>query len=266
MTALVRRILVLIALWSALASLAACGAGDGDEADREIVVSAASSLTDAFTDLARAFEAEHEGAVVRLNFGSSSALAAQIIEGAPVAVFASANPVQMQVVVDAGLADAPRAFARNQIVVVTPAGDERIGDFLDLGAPDLRLVLARADVPVGDYARQGIGAADAVTPGFAGAVLANLASEESNVRAVLAKVELGEADAGVVYATDAAIAGSAVRVVPIPDAFAPAAVYPIATIGDASDLAEAFVAFVLSEEGQAILERYGFADAGGSGS
>ncbi len=225
----------------------------------EVIVSAASSLTDAFTELAAAFEAEHESVTVELNFGSSSSLASQIVEGAPAGVFASANQARMQVVVDADLASAPQVFAQNRIVVVTPADNETVQKFHDIAADGVRLVLAGAEVPVGDYARQAIAAADAGRPGFQDAALANLVSEEANVRAVLTKVELGEADAGVVYETDAAISGDAVRVVPVPGEYVSPAVYPIAAVGeDPSEVARAFVAYVLSPEGQAILAKYGF--------
>jgi len=224
-----------------------------------IVVSAASSLTDAFTEIAAAFQDANPDTQIDLNFGSSSELASQIVEGAPAEVFASANDAQMAVVVDAGLASDPQTFARNRIVVAAPADNDLVQAFEDLAEPGVRLVLAGEEVPVGDYARQAFANADAATPGFSEAVLANLVSEEANVRAVLTKVELGEADAGVVYGTDAAISGDAVRVVDIPEDLAPPASYPIAVVGDEpSDVAQAFVAFVLSEDGQAILASFGF--------
>lgn len=234
-----------------------CG---GDDEGGTIVVSAASSLTDAFTELAEAFEAEHDGAEVELNFGSSSSLATQIVEGAPADVFASANQAQMDVVVDAGLAESSTIFALNRIVVAAPSDSDVVQSFEDIANPGVRLVLAGAEVPVGDYARQAIDAAEAATPGFAEAALANVVSEEANVRAVLAKVELGEADAGIVYETDAAISGDAVRVVAVPEEYVPASEYPIAVVGEEpSSLARSFVEFVQSAEGQAILARYGFA-------
>ena len=242
------------------------GAGCSEESGSdEIVVSAASSLPEVFSELADAFEQSEvaDGATVTLNFGSSSALAVQIVEGAPAHVFASANAAQMQVVVDDGKASAPVVFAQNGIVVVTPAGLGVVEGFEDLATSGLRLVLAGPEVPVSAYARDAIAAADArIGGGFADAVLANVVSEEANVRAVLAKVELGEADAGIVYATDAAIAGDAVEAYRIPSEFAPPAEYVIAALDDASASAAAFVAFVLSDDGQAILDRYGFSRAG----
>jgi molybdate transport system substrate-binding protein len=250
--------LLLVALLGAFAGVA-CDSEDGDE----IVVSAASSLTDAFTELAEAFEQEH-GAAVSLNFGSSSSLAVQLVEGAPAHVFASANAAQMDVVVDAGLAQDAAVLARNEIVVVTPAGRGLIEGFEDLASDGVRLALAGPDVPVGAYAREAIDAANEALGGaFAGRVLANVVSEEANVRAVLTKVELGEVDAGIVYATDAAAAGDVVEAYRVPKEFAPPAEYFIATLADAPDAAQEFVEFVLSEDGQAILERHGFTPAGG---
>ena len=254
------------ALLAGLLSIGLASCRDGDDGGAtegsltgDLVVSAASSLTDALTELAATFEGTHEGVTIRLNFGSSSSLASQIVEGAPAGVFASANQAQMQVVVDAGLANNPRVFAQNRIVVVTPADNETVQAFADIAADGVRLVLAGAEVPIGDYARRAIAAANVAQPGFEEAALSNLVSEEANVRAVLTKVELGEADAGVVYETDAAISGDAVRVVPIPSEYAAPAVYPIAPVGeDPPEVAQAFVAYVLSPAGQDVLAKYRF--------
>lgn len=225
----------------------------------EAIVSAASSLTDVFTEIGNVFMEMHDDVTIEFNFGSSSSLATQIVEGAPADVFASANNAQMQVVVDAGDASNPQTFAQNRIVVVAPADDDTVQEFADIATDGVRLVLAGAEVPVGDYARQAIAAAEAEDPGFEEAALGNLVSEEANVRAVLTKIELSEAEAGVVYETDAAISGDAVRVVPIPTEYVAPAVYPIALVGDSpSEVAQAFMDFVLSADGQAILQKYGF--------
>lgn len=233
----------------------ACAGGS----DQRIVVSSASSLTDAFTEVAAVFAASQDSVTVDLNFGASSALAVQIVEGAPAAVFASANEAQMGVVRDAGLAPDPVRFTSNRLVLVIPS-DGELGSFEEIASSGVRLVLAGPDVPVGAYARAAIEAAAAdYGAGFATGALANVVSEEPNVRAVLTRIELGEADAGIVYATDAAIAGDAVRTIEIPTSYAPQADYFIAVVGDApSDAAEAFVTFVLSTDGQAILARHGF--------
>ncbi len=264
-------VLVLVAMLS-LAAVAACGEDDGTGSDQptsadpvhgELLVFAASSLTDTFTAVGDAFHAAHPGVTVTFNFQSSSALATQIDEGAPADVFASANDAQMRVVTDAGNANDPVIFATNSPVIVVPAGDDKVRSLEDLAKDGLRLVLAEQDVPVGKYARAVL--TNASTAGglgtdFSDRVLANLRSNEPNVRAVLTKVQLGEADAGIVYATDAAIAGHDVDVVDIPDAYNVVASYPMAVAKDAGnpEAANAWVAFVLSSEGQAILRSFGF--------
>ena len=247
-----------------LISLAVVLTGCGEDEPDEIVVSASSSLTDVFTELAAAFE-EERGVTVSLNFASSSALATQIIEGAPADVFASANERQMQLVVDAGEAEESRVFAQNEIVVVAPAGRESVSSFEDLAGEGVRLVLAGPEVPVGVYAREAVAAASAAGEfgvNFEERVMSNVVSEEANVRVVLAKVELAEADAGIVYATDAAIAGDAVQSYRIPNGYAPPARYFIAVLDEAASPAREFVDYVLSAEGQTVLERYGFSSAG----
>lgn len=247
-------------LFVSFAALAACG-GD-DDADERVTVFAAASLTEAFTEIGEAFEDANPGVAVEFNFASSSALATQINEGAPADVFASADNAQMKVVTDAGNAEPPQRFARNALVVVVPA-DSQLAAFEDLANKGLRLVLAGPDVPVGRYSRQileNASAAGGVTPDFGEQVLANLRSDEANVRAVLSKVELGEADAGIVYQTDAAVS-EAVEVIEIPESFNVIAEYPIALVTESADseTTAAFLAFVLGDEGQAILRSYGFA-------
>ncbi len=234
--------------------------------ERPLTVFAAASLSDAFAEIAAAFEAAHPGARVQFSFGGSSALATQIEEGAPVDVFASANLTQMQRVRDSGhIPNRPRVFARNRLVVITPADNPAgIETLADLAQPGLLLVLAAPDVPVRDYteAMLELMAADPeYGPEFRDAVLANLVSEEDNVRQVAAKVALGEADAGVVYSSDVTpdIAGKVLRL-DIPDAFNTLAEYPIARVAGSADpwLGWQFIRFVLSAEGQAILAKWGF--------
>lgn len=252
--------LALLALLPLVAG--ACG-GDG-ATDGEVRVFAASSLTDAFSEAATAFEAGHPGTQVVMNFGSSSTLATQIREGAPAGVFASANTSQMAILEKDGLVTAPRVFATNSLVVVATK-ESAIESFRDLARPGLRLVLAGKDVPAGQYARESLQKAstgDGYGAGFSSNVLANLKSDEVNVRAALAKVELGEADAAIVYGTDARVAPG-VRVVPIPGAYNVVAEYPLAALKKAVNADEAgkFVAFLLSDEGQRILARHGFGPA-----
>ncbi len=233
---------------------------------RTLTVFAAASLTEAFTELAAQFEAEHPGATVALNFGASNALAEQINQGAPADVFASANAAQMEAAVASDRIDAAstRVFAGNRLVVIFPADNPGgVTAPADLGRPGLKLVLAAAEVPVGGYTLDFLDKAaqdPALGVGFKDDVLANVVSYEENVRAVFTKVALGEADAGIVYASDVVGDGAAdVDQLAIPDALNTLAMYPLAPLNDSSqpDLAEAFVALVLSEEGQAVLARYG---------
>ncbi|MGD9932495.1 MAG: molybdate ABC transporter substrate-binding protein [Dehalococcoidia bacterium] len=239
------------------------GAPD-DRIEADILVFAASSLTDAFDALAEGFRVEHPAISVTFNYASSSALATQINERAPTDVFASANDAQMKIVTVAGNASDPQTFATNVPVIVVPAGSKAVASLADLAVPGVRLVLAGPDVPIGAYSRQVLGnAADAADgPGadFADRVLANLKSNESNVRAVLTKVQLGEADAGIVYQTDVALAGDDVEVIQIPAAYNVVASYPIAVTKESRNpaAAAAWIAYVLSPEGQAVLQRFGF--------
>lgn len=225
-----------------------------------VTVFAASSLTESFQDIAEQFEAQNPGAVVILSFAGSSTLSLQIIEGAPADVFASADLVQMQRVADAGLlGEDSVVFATNRLVVIAPSGSA-LTNFADLAADCVTLILAGPEVPVGRYSRAAIASYDAAAGGgFAAAVLANLVSEEPNVRLVATKVALGEADAGIVYATDAA-AFPGLVVVDVPASHSPLATYPVAVMREApqTELARAFVDLLLSPEGRAILEARGF--------
>ena len=227
---------------------------------QDLTVFAASSLTESFQSIAAAFEGRHEGVHVLLNFAGSSALALQIVQGAPADVFASANPQQMQKVVDEGLTAAdPQIFAENRLVVIVPASSG-LSDLLGLARPGIALVLAAPEVPVGAYARQALASMDGdFGADFSARVMANVVSEEPNTRQVAAKVELGEADAAVVYATDAAVTRG-IRTIDIPSRDNVIATYPIAALRSSRTpgLAADFIAFVQSDEGQAMLARHGF--------
>lgn len=249
---------LVAALVGALAVLvAACGPA-GDEAAAaaprgEVVVFAAASLTDAFTDVAAAFEEAHPDLAVATNFAGSNQLAAQITQGAPADVLASADQRQTEVVVDAGLAGGtPEPFAATTLAVaVEPGNPLGIRELSDLTDPAVTLVLAAPDVPAGRYAAQVLAAAGVqVAP----------ASEETDVRAVLAKVALGEADAGIVYRSDVVAAGDDVQGVPIPAEANVTVTYPIVTLAEAPNPAgaRAFVDFVRSEAGRAVLAEHGF--------
>ena len=234
--------------------------------EHELVVFAAASLTDAFTEIGDAFGAQNDVAVI-FNFAGSQMLAGQLLSGAPADVFASADGWQMQVATDAGRIDssAVRIFAANRLVIVTPRENPgALTAAVDLASPGLKLVLADDVVPVGQYSLQFLANATAdpaYTANYSLTVLSNVVSYEENVRAVLTKVMLGEVDAGIVYASDAmGDQREQVQIIDIPDALNVVATYPIAPVMDSDKLplAEAFVDFVLSPTGQSILERYGF--------
>ena len=231
-----------------------------------LTVFAAASLTNAFEEIATAFEAEYPGVDVVFNFGGSSTLATQLAEGAPADVFASANTAQMNVARDAGRIAGPvRTFAKNRLVIIVPADNPAsVQSLHDLAEPGLLLVVAAPDVPVRDYTDtmlERLAADPDYGEEYRQAVIANIVSEESDVRHVAAKVALGEADAGVVYRSDVTpdIAAD-VRTVPIPDAYNTIATYPIAITEDTAqpELAQAFVDVVLSDAGQDTLVRWGF--------
>jgi molybdate transport system substrate-binding protein len=232
----------------------------------ELTVFAASSLTEVFTEIAQGFEAAQPGLRVTLSFGGSPQLRTQIEQGARADVFAAANVEQMDLAVRNGVvAGTPRLFAGNRLAVVVPRDTAgRVQTLADLARPGLKIVLAQRDVPVGAYAReviQKLAAEPGASPDYAERVLRNVVSEEPNVRQVLAKVQLGEADAAIVYTTDVTPAtASAVRQLPVPDGANVVARYPIARIAGSSnaDAAEAFIAYVLSPAGQESLKRSGF--------
>ena len=227
---------------------------------QELTVFAASSLTEAFAEIAAVFEGQNDGVEVRLGFDGSSTLATQIIQGAPADVFASADERQMQLVVNEGLAGSePQLFTGNRLVLITPE-DSDVTGLEQLAKPGVLLVLAAPDVPVGAYAREALAKMNAAYGAdFSRRVLENLVSEESNVRQVALKVELGEADAAIVYATDATVA-EGVTTLDIPDDLNVLGTYPVATLTGSPqpELAQAFVDLVLSSEGQAILAGRGF--------
>lgn len=259
-----------------LALIAACGprpASTGAPAfatQAALNVFAAASLSDAFGEIGAAFEAQHPGTTVVFNVGGSNQLAEQINQGAPADVFASANSRQMDAAVEGGriVDGTQQPFARNRLAVILPAGNPAgLRALEDLARPGLTLVLAAPQVPVGQYSLDFLDRAtgeNALGPHFKEAVLKNVVSYEENVKAVYSKVALGEADAGIVYTSDVA-GGEAARVVrlEIPDEWNTVATYPIAPVRDSAhpDLARAFVAYVLSPEGQQTLARFGFIPA-----
>jgi molybdate transport system substrate-binding protein len=245
-----RRAAVAVAL---LVGLAGCEGSAADDGGQTLTVFAAASLTDVFTDLGAALEDQQPGLEVRFNFAGSSALATQIVQGAPADVFASANETQMSVVTDAGLAaDEPAVFASNVLEIAVPAGNPGgVTGLADFAREDLTLAVCAPDVPCGAAAAQVFAAAG---------VTAVPDTQEEDVRAALTKVELGEVDAALVYASDVASAGESVDGVAFPEAEQAVNDYPITRLADAAnpDAARAFVDLVLSEAGRRALTDAGF--------
>jgi molybdate transport system substrate-binding protein len=261
------RFVAVVAIVSGAALLAACGddpdaAGDtsGDtvsdtagDATGEVVVFAAASLTDAFTEIGDAFVAERPDADVTFSFAASSELATQVVEGAPADVYASADLATMDRLTEAGAAAGePVVFAANSsTIVVEPGNPLGIGSVADLADPDLVLVTCAPEVPCGAYAARIFDEAGVeVTPD----------SFEENVKAVVTKVALGEADAGIAYETDVAVAADDVDGVVIPPELNVVADYPIVVTAEAPNPggARAFVDFVTGDTAGDILESFGF--------
>lgn len=259
-------LLVALAACTPLSPAAPSAAGEAAPA-RVLTVYAAASLKDAFEALEPGFEAANPGVDVVFNLAGSQQLAQQLASGAPGDLFASANARQMNVAIEAGRVAAGTAqiFVGNHLVVVAPAdnpaGLESLGD---LAQPGLKLVLADAAVPVGEYSLAVLENAEAsgsFAAGFAEVVTANVVSYEENVRAVLNKVVLGEADAGIVYTSDVMPSVSdQVVLIEIPADINVLATYPVAVLTDAElpDAAQAFVDLLLAPEGQAVLGEFGF--------
>jgi molybdate transport system substrate-binding protein len=245
--------------------LAACGDDDDDDSasateapagestlEGDLTVFAAASLTDAFDEVGAAFEEANPDVSIEFNYGASSALREQILAGAPADVFASANTSNMDQVVDTGAATDPQDFVTNQLQIVVPA--ENPGGVAGLDAfadADLLIGLCAEEVPCGEFGREALANAQ-VTP--------SVDTNEPDVRALLTKVEAGELDAGIVYVTDVLAASDAVEGIDIPADVNVTATYPIAALSEAgnAEVAAAFVEFVLSDDGQEILESFGF--------
>jgi molybdate transport system substrate-binding protein len=227
-----------------VAVLAGCSGGDDDES---LVVFAASSLRDVAGEIDPAAEPV---------YGGSNDLAAQIRDGAEAGVFLSASAKPLEELRAEELVEAPVAFASNTLVIIVPAKNTAdIRHIVDLTRPGVKLVLGAEGVPIGDYARESIELAGL------GAALENVVSLEEDVKGVVAKVALGEADAGIVYATDVEAAGDDVRAVSISEHFQPQIRYYAAIVSPGSDAAKRFLETLRGEEGQAALTRAGFLPA-----
>jgi len=268
-------------------ALAGCAFGSGlqpvgqsSAARQTLVVLAASSLTEVFQELGEEFRQANPNVKLVFNFAGSQRLRAQLELGAQADVFASADWQQMTPLANQGLLlDQPSSFASNRLALISPLlggkGGGRQGGPLvtrleDLVGPEVKLVLATAAVPAGNYSRRVLELAETeggMEAGFAEKVLANLVSEEANVRSVAQKVALGEADAGLVYLTDVRSEGisSRVAVIHIPDHLNPAASYPVAVLKDAKQpaLARQFVQFLQTDLAQTVLRQHGFGPGAG---
>lgn len=249
-------------LLASLAAAAAAPAAPGAPV-RTLTVFAAASLTAPFTALKAGFEHAQPGTALRFSFAASSLLRTQIEQGAPADVFASADEQQMAPLVKSKLVFAPQVIARNRLALVVPAANPaKIASPLDLVRPGVRLVATSPAVPIGAYTEtllQRLGKSRGYPADFATKVAANVVSRDANVRAVLVRVELGEADAAFVYESDAR-SSRRVRSIPLPAALNVEAEYPAAVLRRSRErpAAEAFLRFLLGPEGRRALKRAGF--------
>ncbi|MEU0468739.1 molybdate ABC transporter substrate-binding protein [Amycolatopsis sp. NPDC006131] len=238
---------------AAVLMITGCGSSSGGSESQTLTVFAAASLTESFTGLKTAFESAHPGTEVKFNFAGSSALVQQLSNGARADVFASADQTNMDKAVQAGVVDgAPSVFATNRLTIaVAPGNPKGITGFADLARGGLTVIVCTPQVPCGSAAEK-VERSTGVT--------LRPASEEQDVKQVLNKVQTGDADAGLVYVTDAASAAGKVGRVDFPEAAQAVNSYPIAVVKDApqAGLAKQWVEFVLGEQGRAELQKAGF--------
>jgi molybdate transport system substrate-binding protein len=255
---------------SSIATQSALPTTLGIAANQPLMVFAPASLTEAFTELAKGFVAKHPQAKVSFNFAGSQQLAQQLAQGAPADVFASADRAQMNAAIQARriAANQLQALAGNKLVVVLASSNPgRLRQLSDLADPGIKLILADKSVPAGNYSLEFLDKASKnldFGSGFREAVLNNVVSYEENVRAVLTKVSLGEADAGIVYSSDITKkVNNRMGVMEIPPDLNVNALYFIAPVQDSqqASLAHAFIAYALSSEGQELLAKFGFETA-----
>lgn len=248
---------------TAVSSEAAITALTATPEPKTLTVFAAVSLTNAFGEIGQAFEAANPGVTVKFNFGGSQSIRTQIEQGARADVFASANTKEMDALVAGNFvaAGSAKSFVTNQLLVIMPAKNPaKLAALADLAKPGLKLVLAAREVPVGNYALQVLDKLDvSLGAGFKDRVLKNVVSYENDVKLVVAKVQLGEADAGIVYTSDTVAAPELMKI-EIPAENNVVANYMLAALSQAKspELARAFIDYVISANGQVVLEKWGF--------
>jgi molybdate transport system substrate-binding protein len=241
----------VVAILALTVSLAACGSGSDDKPT--LVVSAASSLRNAFTDYARTFDA----AKARLSFGGSDELAAQIRAGSPVDVFAAANAKLPDQLYADGKVEKPVKFTGNRLVLAVPKGDTTIKSVNDLVKPGVKLAIGAATVPIGSYTRDVLGGLPAIEKNR---ILANVRSEEPDVAGIVGKLTQGAVDAGFVYVTDVDAASDKLRAIGLPPRISPTVVYEAAVVKGSKhpDEAKQFVDGLTGGAGQDALRKAGF--------
>jgi molybdate transport system substrate-binding protein len=248
------------------ATPAAAGSPKLAHVSGDLTVFAAASLTESFNQIKTDLEAANPGLTITYNFAGSQALVTQLTQGAKADLFASANTAQMQTAQAGGVIEGePTTFVRNQLAIVVPKDNPAgIAGPADLARGGVKLVIGNPDVPVGKYFLQVLDnmANDATLgPDITHSIISNVVSQESDVKQVVSKVQLGEADAGVVYVTDVtAEVAQAVTIIVIPEQYNVVAEYPIATVkGGNADLGQFFIDYLLSPAGQRVLTEAGFA-------
>jgi molybdate transport system substrate-binding protein len=245
----------MLGLAAAILVAAACGASPPAPLEGSINIFAAASLTDSFNSLGAAYRAQNLGVTLHFNFAGTPTLVTQIEQGAQADVFASADTTNMDKLVAEGFTSStPHVFAHNQLeIVVAPGNPKGVHVLADLARPGMIYITEGPTVPAGKYSLQALQKAG---------VTATPKSLETDVKSVISKIELGEADAGIVYTTDVKAAGTKVTGVPIPDQYNVVATYPIVVVkGSKGGPADSFISYVLSTSGQSRLESFGFQHA-----
>ncbi|MBV9120854.1 MAG: molybdate ABC transporter substrate-binding protein [Chloroflexi bacterium] len=235
----------------------------------DLTVFAAASLTDAFNQMKSNVEGASAGSRVTLNFAGSQILRTQLSQGAKADLFASADTANMDgAKSDGSIEGQPTIFAHNKLVIVTPTSNAKVATVQDLAKPAMKVVIEQPSVPAGNYSRQALmkmSKDPAFGADFSDKVLANVVSQETDVKAVLSRIQLGEADAGLLYVSDAASAQpGSIKTVAIPDQFNVIADYPIAVVKGAPNptAAKAFIDYLMTPGGgQAILQKSGLVPA-----